>query len=222
MKDVILKTAETKFRSVLLTDTNMTEGAGLPARYQLGHNTISWYNIFNNSFPDAVKHPLPVQGDKDTERNGDEIYATGVRVAGSIQVTAANKSAVFRMFLVEFNDQVYSSGANLGTYNETFHNVTGSTQLDTFQHDRIRPKYLGTYRSNYQDLNDSSDGTINFKLWLPLKRKFTFREDTSAGLAMGIKNKYALMLLPYDKVTTPQGTTIGQIATSATFYYKDP
>lgn len=222
VKNVILKTAETKYISRLLTDTNMTQGAGLPNRYAVTHNAVSFYNIFNNTAPDAVKHPIPTQGDGDGNRNGDEIFATGVRLSGSLQVLNANKSATFRMFIVEHNDQVYSSGSNLGTYNETFHNVTGSTQLDTFQHDRIRPKYIGTLKCPARDVSDTQDGTINFKKWIPLKRKFTFRQDDSPALATGLKNKYSLMILGYDKINTVNLTHIADIAVHATLYYKDP
>jgi hypothetical protein len=222
VKNVILKTAETKYISRLLTDTNMEPSAGLPTRWSLRHNAIEYYHIYNNSAPDAVKHPLPIQGDGDGNRNGDEIYATGIRVAGSIQVFTANKSATFRMFLVENNDSVYSAGSNIATYNETFHNVSSSTMLDTFQHDRIRPKYLGTLQVSSRDANDAGDGTINFKRFIPLKRKLTFRQDDSPALATGMKNKFTLMFLPYDKIATTNLAVIGVVSVHTTLYYKDP
>jgi hypothetical protein len=221
VKDVILKTAETKFVSRLLTDTNMSQMT-VPNRYLLRHNEIDHYNIFNNTNPDAVKHPIPIQGDGDGNRNGDEIYATGVRVAGTIQVAAANKGSHFRMFLCEYNDQVFATGATLSTKNQTMHVVTGSSILDTFQHDRIKPKYLGTVRMPRGDINDATTCSATFKYWLPLKRKFTFRQDDSPALAMGIKNKYSLMILPYNSLSTGDGEVIGDIQTAATFYYKDP
>jgi hypothetical protein len=200
----------------------MEQSAGLPTRWSMRHNSIEHIHIYNQSAPDAVKHPLPTQGDGDGNRNGDEIYATGIRVAGSIQVFAANKSATFRMFLVENNDSVYSSGSAISTYNETFHNVSGSTMLDTFQHDRIRPKYLGTLQVSTRDVNDAGDGTINFKKWIPLKRKLTFRQDDSPALATGLKNKLTLMFLPYDKIATTNLAVIGVCSVHATLYYKDP
>ena len=222
VKDVILKTAETKFLSRLLTDTSMSEGPGVPTRYIMRHNQIEHFHIFNNTNPDAVKHPIPIQGDGDGARNGDEIYATGVRLAGSIQMGAGDKHSQFRMFLVENNDQVYSAGAGISTKNQTMHTVTGSTIMDTFQHDRVKPKYLGTLRVPSRDVLDSADGSITFKYWLPLKRKFTFRQDDSPALAMGLKNKYTLMILPYKAVGTIDATAIGEIQVAATLYYKDP
>lgn len=221
VKNVILKTAETKYISRRLTDTNMLESS-VPSRFQLTHNTMCFYNIFNNTAPDAVKHPLPTQGDGDGNRNGDEIYATGIRLAGSLQVFNANKTATFRMFLVEYNDHVFSSGANLGTYNEVLHNVSNSSMLDTFQHDRIRPRYIGTLKIPVRDINDAQDGSINFKKWIPMKRKLTFRQDDSPALATGIKNKVSLLLMPYDRITTTSGSHIGDINVHATLYYKDP
>jgi hypothetical protein len=165
VKDVILKTAETKFTSVRLTDTNMSEGSGVPTRFIMRHNRIEYFHIFNNTAPDAVKHPIPIQGDSDGQRNGDEIYATGVRIAGSIQMGSVDKHSTYRIFLCEYNDQVYGSGAAIDTYDQTFHNVTGGTNMDTFQHDRIKPKYLRTVKISNSDINDGQDGNVNFKLW---------------------------------------------------------
>lgn len=217
-----MKTAETKFLARLLTDTNMSQAPGIPTRFILRHNEIDHFNIFNNTNPDMVKHPLPQQGDGDGARNGDEIYATGVRIAGSIQMAAGDKNTTYRLFLVEHNDQVFGSGANISTKNQTMHTVTGSTIMDTFQHDRIRPKYLRTLKIPMRDLNDGSQGCINFKFWLPIKRKFTFRQDDSPALAMGIKNKYTLMILAYKDMSTLDATPVGDIQVAATFYYKDP
>lgn len=220
VKNVILKTAETKYISRRLQDTNMQE-LNTPLRNLLKHNELNYYNIFNNTSPDAVKHPLPVQGDSDGQRNGDEIYATGIRLTGTIEVFPACKQASFRLYLVEYNDQVFSAG-NLGTFNEVFHNVTGSTMLDTFQHDRIRPRYLGTLRVSASDINDTQNGSINFKRWIPMKRKLTFRQDDSPALAMGIKNKVSLLILPYQTINTAQGLHIADITAHAILYYKDP
>lgn len=223
VKNVILKTAETKYISRFLTDTNMSQAAGTPVRFLLRHNSIEFFNIYNNAAPDAVKHPLPVQGDGDGNRNGDEIWATGIRIAGSIQAAPADKACTYRLYLVEYNDQVYSSGTSLDSYNSTFHNVSGSTVLDTFQHDRIRPKYLRTitFPKNL-DSNDPETVGVNFRMWIPLKRKLTFRQDDSPALATGMKNKFALMILPYNRISTTQSVPIGDIAVHATLYYKDP
>lgn len=221
VKNVILKTAETKYLSRRLTDTNMTEQS-VPSRFNMRHNTLEYFHIFNNTNPDAVKHPIPTQGDGDGNRNGDEIYATGIRIAGSIQVPAIYKNAQFKMFLVEYNDSVFGSGENIGTYNAVMHNVANSVALDTFQHDRLRPKYLGTLRVPTKDINDSNDGGINFKRWIPLKRKMTFRQDDSPAVAMGIKDKLSLLFMPYDVITQTSGNTIGVCNVHATLYYKDP
>lgn len=221
MKNVILKTAETKFISRRLTDTNMLEYAA-PSRFGLTHNNINYFYIYNQSAPDAVKHPLPTQGDGDGNRNGDEIYATGIRISGSIEMNSDSKGCTYRMFLAEYNDSVFSSGSNIGTYNELFHNVANSSMLDTFQHDRIKPKYLGTLRVRPEDQNDASLGNINFKRWIPLKRKLTFRQDDSPALALGMKNKLAIFFLPYQAIATAAGALVGAINVHATLYYKDP
>lgn len=221
VKNVILKTAETKYISRLLTDTSMSE-LGAPTRFDFRHNTLEWINIFNNTNPDAVKHPLPVQGDGDGNRNGDEIYATGIRIAGELNAASANKGMKVRVFLVEYNDQVFGAGQSLSTKAAVQHVITGNIMLDTFQHDRIKPKYLGTVRFPRNDLNDASDVTTNFKYWIPLKRKITFRQDDSPALARGIKNKMALLFLPYNTLFTADGIVIGAMKVHATLYYKDP
>lgn len=222
MKDVILKTAETKFLSRTLQDTEMTANPANATSFFLKHNQINHLHIFNNTNPDAVKHPLPVQGDSDGQRNGDEIYATGIRIAGSVYIPSSYKQATFKLFLVEYNDQVFPTGTTITDYNSVFHNVSTQTALDTFQHDRIKPKYLRTIRMATSDVRDDQDGEVLFKLWLPLKRKFTFRQDDSPALALGIKNKYTLMILPYHTHLTTTGQDIGQIRAQATMYYKDP
>lgn len=221
VKNVILKTAETKFLSRRLTDTNCAEFPA-PSRFGLQHNNLNYFHIFNNTNPDSTKHPIPNQGDGDGARNGDEIYATGIRLAGSVQVYAAHKSATFRMFIVEYNDHVFSSGQDIGTYNAVLHNVSNSSMLDTFQHDRIRPKYLGTFSVPRKDIQDSTDGCFNFRRWIPFKRKFTFRQDDSPALATGIKNKVSLLIMPYDTINTSSGGTIAQCNIHATLYFKDP
>lgn len=218
---MILKNAETKFLSRTLQDTDMTANPSNATSWNLIHNSISYLHIFNNTSPDAVKHPIPVQGDSDGQRNGDEIYATGVRIAGTIYVPSTYKTSTYRLFLCEYNDQVFPSGTTINDYNSLFHNVSSQTILDTFQHDRIRPKYLKTLKMDRADVRDDQDGTINFKLWLPLKRKFTFRQDDSPALATGLKNKYTLLVLPYHSHLSGS-VNIGQIRAQATLYYKDP
>lgn len=220
VKDVILKTAETKYLSRAITDTNATQSPGLPLRYQLQHNTITQYNIFNNTAPDAVKHPIPTQGDGDGNRNGDEIYSTGLMIRGSVSIFIGNKRTKVRLYMMEYNDQQGTPT----TYNELFHNVTGSVELDSFQHDRFpKIKYLGTYKA-LDPVNDDSGANvnINFKKWIPMKRKLTFKQDDSPAVATGIKNKFSLLVIPYNNIGTAQGFHVGDIVMHVTHYYKDP
>lgn len=217
---MILKTAETKFVTKHLSDTTATQ-VGPGNTYDLNHNTIFAVHIYNNANPDAVKHPLPGQGDADSARNGDEIYATGLLIRGMINAAAGNKNTRYRMFISEYNDTQFGTGTDITTYNALFHSISAQSILDNFQTDRIKVRSLGTLTVGRNDQQDSDSCLIPFKFWIPLKRKLTFRDDTTFALAKGMKNKLTLLCIPYRLNQAAQGS-VGSISTNATLYYKDP
>lgn len=230
VKNVILRTAEKKFRS---TDNPCDSVYNAVAQgYPLNHNSIVHCHLINNNSPNGTTHPIPAQGDGDGQRNGDEIYSKGITIRGSIDFPYDRTNSYVKMYLVEWN----STSGGL-TKADLQHAITGNVMLDPFQHDRWKIKHIGTFRpreGNYtantylNQLDLTSTGqhgktqSILFKKHIPFKRKLCFKDDNSLVITKGMKEHLSVFFMTYDTQGTNQLDTCAYVRLNTTLYYGDP
>ena len=212
VKKVALSLAESKVRH----DNHLGTG--------LLHNVIKSFNLIDNE--DGNPSVLPTQGAADNQRNGSDIYATGIMIRGHVDIPFDRRNAKFKMWLVERN----SIQGSVNTYGDFFKTVTGAGALDPINDDKFKVKYLGQLRTVARDLyiergeitDAGADASVYFKKWIPFKRKLKF-SGTDAKCTQGMKEFLTLNVLPYDTYTTAETDIIGRTWDMAvSFYYKDP
>lgn len=223
VKKVILKTADTKFRSQQIRDvSDGLLGGGL------FHNTIQNYHLWDQTNNIPTQQNLgtslfPPQGTEDFEMLGNEIYMTGIMLRGTMQIPYDRvKGTTVKMWLVQYNS-VQEAPTNL-TF---FHNITNNTHLDPLDSDRYRAKYMGVLHPIWRgiagdDSVSSRDATLMFKRWIPMKKKVLMRNNPLQRMD-NLKERCAIVFAAYDKFsasTNDRIVTAFQIA--ATMYFKDP
>jgi hypothetical protein len=226
VKKVILSTAENCYRSVDLKDVFTFTSAGGAnnatvdsfGQVACGHNFPFQFNLFNNVSPDGTKHPVPLQGDTDGSRKGDEIYSKGIRLRVQIENDAAKHNNTWKFWLVEYN----TVQGTPCIPSDFFHVVTGNNLMETVQQDRWKAQLLGTYRTQARDVGADKKTNIYMNKWIPLKRKLCFKDDSSLVITKGMKEVMSVVGVCYDSSNTLGNTGVGNYRAHATFYYGDP
>lgn len=225
VKSVILKTAEKKYRSVdskqfYIWNGTTYVGPTIDLFGQIGvsHNAPFQFNILNNSGPNTSDHPLPVQGDGDGNRNGDEIYGKGFMLRIMCENDAGRHNNTWKFWLVEHNTV---QGVPC-VPSDFFHVVTGNTLIDSIQTDRWKARLLGSFRTRSRDVDPNSKTNVFIKKWIPFRRKLCFKSDDSIVITKGMKEVFSLVGVCYDTSNTIFNVALGNIRLSTTFYYADP
>jgi hypothetical protein len=222
VKAVILKTAEKKYHNaepVFNSSYDIAFGG-----YPLNHNSmVRAYLSDNTGLGTPANHVTAIaQGNTDSLRNGDEIYAKGIMLRGTITIPADRKNTRFRMYWVEHN----SNNGNLTVFNDVFHNITGSVHLDPVQTDRWSLKLLGEYRFSDADTSstilEGQRGTIMIKKWIPFNRKLRYLSDTTMVVTKGMKEQISLLFTTYDNTSAATLSTCGYVRMAATLHFGDP
>lgn len=225
VKKVILRTADTKFKSQQIKDvSDGLLGGGL------FHNTIQNYFLWDQTINLPTQQNLgtslfPQLGTTDFEMLGNEIFMTGIMLRGTMSIPSDRTAGVtVKMWLVQYNS-AQEDPSNLNF----FHNITNNTHLDPLDGERYQSKYLGELKPIWRGIttlatqsNDPSrEAQINFKRWLPMKRKVHIRQLPTR--MDNLKERCAIVLTAYDKFsasTNDRVVTAFQMA--ATMYFKDP
>jgi hypothetical protein len=215
-KRTVLNTVEKKYKS---TDVYMINGnaySGPNGGWPLYHNGCMTFDIVNNT--SGGTNVFPLNGTGETVRSGAEIHSKGFMIRGSINVPSDRKNTSFYMYVLEYN----SVQGSPTIYTDFFKNITGSARLDPMNKDRFKAKKIGAYRLYAADLATTQNGCINFKKWLPFKRKLTFKDDTSAQVVRGMKEYLSIVIIPYDTTASLTSDILGYARINATLYYADP
>lgn len=206
VRKVILSTAEKCYKSKQVDGTSCN------------HDTITGITVWNT----AATTLFPSQGNGDGERRGDEIYATGIMIRAVFQIPHDRRNTKFKLWFVEYDPDLTGDP----TKANFFHNISNNVMVDPVQSDRWRGcvRYLGMYKCSAVDqTTGSQDKTIIMKKWIPIKRKLTFQSDTSTQICHGLKSNGALLIAPYDSITSvTSDTLITNSEITFTLYYKDP
>lgn len=193
-------------------------GADIYGSFPITHNYPVKMAIIDNNSPTTGNQPLPDQGDRDDQRNGDEIYAKGIRLRIQLENDAGRHNNTYKMWMIEMN----STSGDCCVPTQLFHDVTGNNILNPIQTDRWSCTYLGQYRTKARDVEANKKSDIFVNKWFPFKRKLKFVKDDTTSVARGMKEQLWLVIVGYDSSNSTGDLGLGNFRVSATLYYSDP
>lgn len=215
----------------LIKDTQIAQSemkykSGTYSVASLNHNQI--YEAHLWSFPSsavALTDIFPSQGTNDGARIGDRIFCSGLLVRGMFQITGDRRNTSIALYFVPHNSEQGSAG----DYSQLFHNVTGSSMMDSLQKKRFpKIQFLGRYRVKPSDLHFTgtantpvNSASIYFKKWIPINKKLYFKADASTNIS-NLEEYGTLVIAPYQNVNTlATDTLVVNCDIHCTTYYKD-
>lgn len=216
----------------LVKDIQISEGemkykSGTYSVQSLNHNSVTEAHLW--AFPGsayALSDIFPSQGTSDGNRIGDRIYCKGILVRGMFQITGDRRNTSVAIYFVPHNSEQGSPG----DYNQLFHNVTGSSMMDTLQKKRFpKAKFLGRYRVKPSDLEavagawntTPNSASIYFRKWIPIDKKLYFKADATTTVS-NLSEYGTLVIAPYQNVNTlSTDTLVVNCDIHATTYFKD-
>jgi hypothetical protein len=222
-KNVMMSLAENKVR-----DRADPVAPGALSSYY--HNTTYFHSLHNNSPTDPEhKHPTSlVQGDENYQRNGREVYSTGFRVRGVLDIPFDRRNTTVKIYQMEYN-------TNQGAWTDLFHSgvgTTGNKLLDRINTERFPgTKLLRTLRVKSRDLyverGELTDGgsiaTLKYDIWIPWKRKLSYKSAAGLGPTGGCKEIMGLAFVFYDAAETLETDAVcTRNEQSVSWYFKDP
>lgn len=217
IKDVQLDQSEMKYKS------------GTYSVLSLAHNNIYEAHLWSPTPGSGVTltQIMPSQGTNDGTRIGDRIYLKGIMLRCMFQITGDRRNTSIAIYYIPHNSEQGSTG----TYNEVFHNVTGSSRMDTLQKKRFpKAQFLGRYRVKPTDLHlyegisashHANSASIYMKKFIPIEKKVYFKADASVQPS-NLEEYGTIVIAPYQNVNT-LGTDVLVVNCDihATTYYKD-
>ena len=209
---VIKTTAEPKYIHNLKTDVT-----------SMAHNSFnSGTFIYNRG---SLESMCPPQGDGVGNRNGDEIYAKGFMIRGSLCLAGDRRGTTIRMYSVHPKDTDIGN-----TYDNMFQNITNNVELDPLDKRKIpSSKLLGTYRvpdrsaptMSVDGTNELIDTNVLIKKWIPFNKKMIFMPGTRSPT--NINAYLRLIFTAYDHNSALEtDTCVKSTDLMITFYYADP
>lgn len=200
VKKVILRTAEPKHKNYEMAGTSLSP-------VQLFHNVIE-ARVIN------LGNAIPLQGDSQNERVGDQIDASGWMLRMMCGQKADRPNMTFKYWVVEVPK------GELYVYNSWFENITGTPMLDPINKDMCRVVKSGTWKPHNGSMANATDEyTFQRTIHIPYKRKIKFPRGSSQTHDM--KDLY-FMFCAYDAFGALVTDNIAYYSAASTLYYKDP
>lgn len=225
IKSVVLRTAETKSRSVVVTDHNIYHNGGG------GSDLVSDPLYLWNQGQAAA---WPTAGTGERERAGNEIYLTGFRVRLEFEVPNDRRDVKLRLFLVKWNDDQGPPWTKSNWFKDmsstSASSPSGNVMLDPLSgYYNIKKLYDGILMNNSTQhsstWSQNNTATTRFlTYWFPCKRKLMFDDDTNSAPKKGLPyENCAIIPVMYHNYSTLTTDIVGVIGRSVvTMYYKDP
>ena len=161
---------------------------------------------------------LPTQGISDTQRNGDQIYSTGMAIHMLFGQKEDRMNVTFRIVALKVTQDQQPIFLNA-----LIEDVTNNILLDGTNRDIgtvVYQKFLK--RSITPQLSAAAEQremTFTHKFWLPMKKLIKFSNDT-ATIFSG--PKIYIFVFAYDAYGTLITDNIAYVQTWSKFYYRDP
>lgn len=210
VKRTIMRMAEPKFKDESRGHVELYHNAGSPASGQIGNFiTINRTNI------------MPIQGARDDERNGDQIYAKYFQIKMMLghKYDRPNITWKIAVFTVP-----KSQTASMAT---CFELTTGHVILDTFNMDFIKKMLFykvykparSTLFSSIGGTEQSREQTYPFTITIPRKKVYRFQQDTATSHN---DDDIVLFIAAYDAYGTLLTDNIAYVDIWTKFAYADP
>lgn len=177
-------------------------------------------NIYSTNITAKV-----TQGTLDSQRQGDEIYLTGLKVKGNFVSPTASNSYQYRVIVgwsgEEYNPTNFgSSGAATGLIAaEVFLPTTGGNYGTSAV---INPKAFTVLYDQTIDLNSVLTGVSDiagFDFYVPLSKKFPYQAGGSVYAKF--KNLYLVIVSTVGTLGTPLTTASGNVNVNTVLMYKN-
>lgn len=209
IKDINIRQSETKYKSI---------NGLIAAAY---HDQIVYVN---NWVPGGGANNIwPLQGTSDSHRIGDRIVAVGIKYRMAFQIPFDRRNVKCKIWFLPYN----SAQGNPTTYNEFFHNISGSSMLDPIQTKRWGGlKFLGSHQLKAMDRDQSgtnTDATMYVSAYMSLNdKKVNFTADSTTD-ASNMKEQGQILLSFYDTYNTSSVSDIvcTKVNINSTLYFKD-
>jgi len=176
---------------------------------ELYHNVI--YNVLLN----APSH-MPSQGVKDTERVGDQINMSGIKLRVLFGQKTDRPNVTFRYWFLS----VPKGSAYV--YNQWFEAITNNVLLDDVNKDFVKVLQTGQMRPNEAGLGavGGDEYTFTRKFWVPYRKTIKFGPSDTATTHND--DDVWFLLAAYDAYGTVITDNIAYFQAAATIFYKDP
>ena len=213
IKDTQIAESEMKYKSGTLSVLN------------LYHNNVYEWHLWSPPGSAVGLYTLPGQGPTDGSRIGDRIYVKGFQVRAMFQISGDRRNTSIACYYVPHNSEQGSPGS----YSDLFHNVTGSSMMDTLQKKKFPGiKFLGRYRVKPSDLwqhgalnTPTSTASIYVNTFIPINKKVYFKADASTQ-PTNLKEYGTIVFAPYQNVNTLSTDILSvNCDVHATCYFKD-
>lgn len=218
----------------LIKDTQIAESemkykSGTYSVQSLAHNNIYEAHLWSPTPGTGVSLTaiMPSQGTTDGTRVGDRIYLKGILLRAMFQITGDRRNTSIAIYWVPHNSEQGSTSS----YNDLFHNITGSSMMDSLQKKRFpKARLLGRYRVKPSDLHlyegitashAANSASIYVKKWIPIDKKVYFNADASVK-SSSLEEYGTIVIAPYHNVNTlATDVLVVNSDIHATTYYKD-
>lgn len=206
VKKVILSSAERCFKSY------QQDG------FTMQHDTLREVYIWSNSGT-VVNTIFPSQGNSDSDRRGDEIYAQGITMRCVLQIPYDRRNVKIKAWFVQYN----ATQGDPADKTQFFHSICNNTHIDPRNSDRFpNAKYLGTFKCSAADCIMTGDKTIMLTKYLPFSKKLHFKID-AGNMPTNVNDRGSIIWAAYDTVTS---SILDTVVTNAeccfTLHYRDP
>lgn len=186
--------------------------------YNWGKAELNHNNYITGSFNPLLNGTalLPSQGDGDSNRTGNDIYARGIQCKMMFGCKADRHNTTFRVVVYKC-----TKGYSIGTYTTVFDNQTGNVMLDGVDKDRVKVIMDKKFaqKVDVNDHNANKEITFFRKIWIPHKSLYKFYDDGAQD------NSYPydirMCVLAYDAYGTLITDNIGYVQMWSRFYFKD-
>jgi len=214
----------------LIKDTQIAESemkykSGTLSVQSLYHNNVYEWHLWAPPGSAVGLYTLPGQGNTDGSRVGDRIYVKGFQVRAMFQISGDRRNTSIAAYYVPHNSEQGSPGS----YGDLFHNVTGSSMMDTLQKKKFPGiKFLGRFRVKPADLWQhgalnlpQSCASIYMSTFIPIDKKVYFKADAST-IPTNLKEYGTIVFAPYQNVNTlATDILVVNSDVHATCYFKD-
>lgn len=192
--------------------------------HQQNDSGLAQNMTMNNIYSSNITAKL-LQGTLDSQRQGDEVYLTGLKVKGNFVTPTASNAYQYRVIVgwsgEEYNTANFgSSGAGTGLIAaEIFLPFTGGQYATSSV---INPKTITVLYDQTVDMNSQLTGTADIfglDFYVPLSKKFAYQ---AAGSVYGkTKNLYLIVVSTVGIGGVPLTTASGGVNVNTVLSYKN-